>query len=210
MLGPMGFYADRVFLPVMNRVLDTTQTRRIRSEVCAPLAGEVVEIGFGTGLNLPHIPAAVTRLLAVDPLERGRTKAAKRLAGSQVPVEFIGLDGQRIPLEDDSVDQALSTWTLCSIPDAVAAVRELRRVVRPGGTFHFVEHGRAPERDERVRRWQDRLDGLQQKVACGCSLTRDIPAVVEEGGFVIEELDTYYAKGDPKTHGWMFQGVARA
>src|SRR5688572_16906370 len=159
----MGFYAERIFVPVMNRAMDTKGNRRIRAEVCAPLAGEVVEIGFGTGLNLPHLPAAVTRLLAVDPLARGRVKAAKRLAASPVPVTFVGVDGQRLPLEDDSADAALSTWTLCSIPDPVAAVREIGRVVRPGGTFHFVEHGRAPAEDQRVRRWQDRLDGLERK-----------------------------------------------
>ena len=205
----MGFYAERIFVPVMNRVMDTAANRRIRAEVCAPLAGEVLEIGFGTGLNLPHLPAAVTRLLAVDPLARGRVKAAKRLEASPVPVTFVGLDGQRLPLQDDSVDAALSTWTLCSIPDPVAAIREIGRAVRPGGTFHFVEHGRAPAEDVRVRRWQDRLDGLERKIACGCSLVREIPDIVTEGGLVIERLDTFYAEGDPKTHGWTFQGMAR-
>jgi ubiquinone/menaquinone biosynthesis C-methylase UbiE len=206
----MPFYRDHVFLPVMNRLMDTEETRRIRSEVCAPLHGEVVEIGFGTGLNLPHLPAEVSRVRAVDPLERGRLKAAGRLAETDIPVEFVGLDGQRLPLDDASADSALSTWTLCSVPDPVAAVAEIRRVLRPGGTFHFAEHGRAPEHDEGVRRWQDRLDPLQQRVACGCRLTSDIPAIMERGGLLIDELDTFYAKGDPKIFGWTFQGVAHA
>jgi ubiquinone/menaquinone biosynthesis C-methylase UbiE len=204
----VGFYRDRIFLAVMNRTMDTAETRRIRAEVCAPLAGEVVEIGFGTGLNLPHLPTAVTRLGAVDPLERGRLKAADRLAATHIPVEFVGLDGQRLELDDDSVDVALSTWTLCSIPDPVAAVREIRRVLRPGGAFHFAEHGLAPAHDERVRQWQHRLNPLQQRVACGCQLTTDIPSIVERGGLVIDRLKTFYAKGNPKIVGWTYQGVA--
>jgi ubiquinone/menaquinone biosynthesis C-methylase UbiE len=206
----MSFYRDRVFLPVMNRAMDTKETRRVRDEVCAALAGDVLEIGFGSGLNLPHLPPTVMRLLAVDPLERGRTTASERLAATAVPVEFIGLDGQQIPLADASVDAALSTWSLCSIPDPVAATREISRVLRPGGTLHFAEHGRAPAADERVRRWQDRLNGMQQRIACGCQLILDMPAVIEEAGMVVDELKTYYAKGDPKTHGWTYQGVARS
>jgi ubiquinone/menaquinone biosynthesis C-methylase UbiE len=206
----MGFYAERVFTPVMNRVMNTKETRRIRAEVCAPLAGEVLEIGFGTGHNLPFLPPAVTRLLAVDPLERGRVKAAKRLAASTVPVTFVGLDGQSLPLPDDSADMALATWTLCSIPDPVAAVREVARVLRPGGTFHFVEHGRAPADDVKVRKWQDRLDPLQQRMACGCHLARDIPSIVTDGGMVIDRLETFYAESEPKPFSWTFQGVAHA
>ena len=204
----MGFYGERVFPRIMNVVMNSKQTRRIRSEVCAPLVGEVVEIGFGSGLNLPHLPEAVVRLRAVDPMERGKVLAAKRIAATAVRVEFIGLDGQELPLQDDSVDAVLATWTLCSIPDAVAAVREVRRVLKPGGQFHFVEHGRAP--DEKVRTWQNRLNGIQNRVACGCNLNRDILALIESGGLSIERLDTYYAKGEPKTMGWTYQGIARA
>src|SRR5688500_7744164 len=129
----------------MNKACNTSEGRRIRANVCQALSGDVLEIGFGTGLNLPHLPAAVTRLRAVDPLQRGRALAAERLAEVPFPVEFVGLDGQSIELEDDCVDAALSTWTLCSIPDPVAAVREIRRVLRPGGRFHFAEHGAAPD-----------------------------------------------------------------
>ena len=191
----------------MNMACNTKETRRIRATVCAPLTGEVLEIGFGTGLNLPHLPPSVARLFAVDPLERGRDLAGERLAASHVAVEFVGLDGQSLELDDNSVDSALSTWTLCTIPDAIAAVGEIRRVLRPGGTFHFAEHGRAP--DANVQKWQDRLNGLQQRVACGCNLNRPITTIIEDGGMTITGLDTFYAKGDPKIVGWTFQGTAQ-
>ena len=166
----------------------------------------MLEIGFGTGLNLPHLQPSVKRLHAVDPLQTGRDLARGRLAASHVVVEFVGLDGQALELEDNSVDTALSTWTLCSIPDATAAVREIGRVLRPGGTFHFVEHGRAP--DPKVQKWQDRLNGVQQRIACGCNLNRPIATIIEDGGMTITSLDTFYAKGDPKILGWTYQGTA--
>ena len=136
-----------------------------------------------------------------------RDLAAERLAASDVVVEFVGLDGQTLELEDDSVDSALSTWTLCTIPDATAAVREIGRVLRPGGSFHFAEHGRAP--DANVQKWQDRLNGLQQRVACGCNMNRPITTIIEDGGMTITSLDTFYAKGAPKILGWTYQGTAQ-
>ncbi len=204
----MGFYGDRVFPRAMNRLMDTKQTREARARVCASLSGDVVEIGFGTGLNLPHLPPAVTVVRAVDPLERGRDFASARIAASPVSVEFVGVDGQSLPLGDDSVDAALSTWTLCSIPDPVAAVRELNRVLRPGGRLHFVEHGCSP--DERVLKWQRRLNPIQRRVACGCNLDRDIPSILEDGGLRVDSLTSYYMKGVPKILGWTFEGVASA
>lgn len=203
----MGFYRDQVFPRLMTVVCNTKETRRTRAAVCQPLAGEVLEIGFGTGLNLPHLGSAVTRLLAVDPMRRGPDLAAGRLSETHVSVEFVGVDGQQIELPDDSADAALSTWTLCTIPDAAAAVREIGRVLRPGGTFHFAEHGRAP--DGNVQAWQDRLNGLQRRMACGCNLNRDIPAIIEAGGMTITGLETFYAKGDPKIVGWTYQGTAQ-
>jgi SAM-dependent methyltransferase len=190
----------------MNLACNTQETRRIRSEVCAPLAGDVLEIGFGSGLNVPHLPRAVTRLRAVEPSVLARELAAERVAASHVDVDFVGLDGQVLELDDDSVDASLSTWTLCTIPDAAAAVREIGRVLRPGGAFHFAEHGRAP--DANIKKWQDRLNGLQNRIACGCNLNRDIAAIIEEGGMRITSLDTFYAKDDPKVLGWTYQGSA--
>lgn len=204
----MGFYGERVFPRAMNRLMNTKQTRETRARVCAPLSGDIVEIGFGTGLNLPHLPPAVTVILAVDPLERGRTLASERIAASPVSVEFVGLDGQLLPLADDSADAALSTWTLCSIPDPVAAVREINRVLRPGGTLHFVEHGCSP--DPGVRKWQRRLNPIQRRIACGCNLDRDIPSILKDAGLSVDSLNTYYMKGSPKILGWTFEGVAAA
>ena len=204
----MGFYGDRVLPRLINVVMDTEQIRRIRARVCAGLTGEVVEIGFGTGHNLPFLPPEVTRVRAVEPSGVGVRLARERIEHATAEVEVIGLDGQRLPLPDASVDAALCTWTLCSIPDAVAAVREVRRVLRPGGELHFVEHGLAP--DAKVRAWQRRLNPIQRRVGGGCHLDRDIGAIVEAGGLTISRLDRYYGKGEPKPFGAMYEGVAVA
>lgn len=202
----MGFYRDQIFPRAMNLVMNTPTTREIRARVCADLVGEVVEVGFGSGHNLPYLPATVTRLSAVDPSAVGARLAAQRVAASPVPVERAGLDGQSLPFADESADAVLSTWTLCSIPDAVAALREVRRVLRPGGRFHFVEHGASP--DASVRTWQDRLNPLQRRIADGCNLNRDIPALIEAGGLHIERLETYYGEGLPKLVGYIYEGIA--
>ena len=204
----MGFYDDRVLPHIINVVMNTKQTRRIRERVCSGLKGEVLEIGFGTGHNLPYLPATVTRLLAVEPSGRSVELARDRIDASPIDVDVIGLDGQRLPVADDSVDAVLCTWSLCTIPDAVAAVAEARRVLRPSGQFYFIEHGAAP--DAGVRRWQDRLNGMEQRIAGGCNLNRDITGIVEAGGMTIKSLDRYYNPGEPKAFGAMYEGVATA
>lgn len=202
----MGFYGDKVLPRVINVVMDNKHLREVRARVCAGLHGEVVEIGFGTGHNVPFLPAEVTSLRAVEPAGLGVRLAGKRMADSPVPVEVVGLDGQRLPLPDASADAVLCTWSLCTIPDPVAAVGEMRRVLRPGGQLHFVEHGRSPH--EKVRRWQDRLNGMQQRMAGGCNLNRDIPAILEAGGLTVTTLDTYYGKGEPKPYAYLYEGRA--
>ncbi|HEY2642041.1 MAG TPA: class I SAM-dependent methyltransferase [Streptosporangiaceae bacterium] len=201
----MGFYQDEIVPRITNAVMNTSEFSRIRERVAADLRGEVLEVGFGSGLNVTHYPPEVSRVLAVDPATVGRKLAAKRIAVSPVSVEFIGLDGQQIPLESASVDQVLTTWTLCSIPDVERALSEIRRVLRPGGSLHFVEHGRSPDRG--VARWQDRLTPLQRRVAGGCHLNRPIDLLVAGSGLTIARLDNYYAKA-PKTFGYMFEGTA--
>ena len=202
----MSFYGERILPRVINVVMNTKQTRTIRQRVCADLTGDVVEIGFGTGHNLPYLPSEVRSLRAVEPAGLGVQLARERIGAAGVPVQVVGLDGQHLPLEDASADAVLCTWSLCTIPDPVAAVREMRRVLRPGGRLHFVEHGRAP--DEAVRRWQDRLNGIQQRMAGGCNLNRDIPAILESGGMRVTDLDTYYGKGEPKPYGYLYEGRA--
>lgn len=202
----MRFYADQVLPRITNVAMNTKENRKIRARVCAGLEGEVVEIGFGTGHNLPYLPAEVRRLSAVEPSELSVRLARTRIDAAAVAVEIVGLDGQHLPLADNTADFVLCTWSLCTIPDPVAAVAEMRRVLRPGGTLHFVEHGRAP--DESVRKWQDRLNGLQQRVAGGCNLNRDIPALIESAGMTITHLDTYYGKGEPKPYATTYEGVA--
>jgi ubiquinone/menaquinone biosynthesis C-methylase UbiE len=188
--------------------MDTENLRRIRARVAAGLAGEVVEVGFGTGHNLPYLPPGVTRLLAVEPSRASIDRARPRIAESPVPVEVVGGDAQRLALPDASVDAALCTWTLCSVPDPVAAVRELRRVLRPGGRLHFVEHGMAP--DESVRRWQARLNPIQRRLAGGCTLDRDVLALLHRGGLTVASVRTYYGEGEPRALAAMYEGTAVA
>jgi ubiquinone/menaquinone biosynthesis C-methylase UbiE len=166
----------------------------------------VLEVGFGSGRNVPHYPTQVTRVWAVDPATLGRQLAAERVAASPVPVDDVELDGEHLPLDDASVDHVLTTWTLCTIPDVDRALAEMRRLLRPGGSLHFVEHGRAPQ--PRVARWQDRLTPVQRRVFGGCHLNRPIDALIELAGLRLEKLDNYYARG-PKPFGYMFEGVAK-
>lgn len=191
---------------LLDLVMDTEETRGIRGRVCAPRSGEVLEVGLGTGLNLPALPDAVTRLLAVDPLHRAMERASDRVADSHAELRLIGTDAQHLPLEDASVDTVLCTWSLCSIVDPVAAVREVARVLRPGGQLHFVEHGWSPDTD--VQRWQRRLDGPWSRLAAGCHIDRHIPATLEQGGLTIDSLQTYYTDSEPRFLGWTFEGHA--
>ena len=202
----MSFYSERVFPHLMDRVMDKEQNHRARTAACEGLAGEVVEIGFGTGHNLRFLPAEVTRLRAVEPSAVGVRIAAPRIAASSVPVEISGLDGQDLPFEDASADAVLCTWSLCSIPDPVRAVQEMRRVLRPGGRLHFAEHGLAP--DPPVAAWQRRLNPVQKRMAAGCHLDRDIPQILRAGGLKEVEVTHAYESGMPRAFGSLYTGRA--
>jgi SAM-dependent methyltransferase len=205
-VGGVGFYNDRVLPRLINVACGAKSSIDLRRRACAGLAGEVVEIGFGSGLNVPYYPAQVTRVSAVEPSDLAWQLAGRRIADSTVDIERSGLDGESLPFADASFDAAMSTWTLCTIPDAPAALREVRRVLRPGGTFHFIEHGLAP--DERVRKWQRRLEPLQKRLFGGCHLTRRIVNLIVVAGFTVTDVDVFYEAGAPKPFGADSLGVA--
>jgi ubiquinone/menaquinone biosynthesis C-methylase UbiE len=201
----MGLYRDQILPRVVDLTMRGDEFRSVRARVAAGLDGEVLEIGFGSGLNIPFYPAGLKRVWAVDPASAGRKLAAKRAAACAVPIEYIGLDAQTLPVGDASVDHVLSTWTLCTIPDPMLALAEIIRVLRPGGAFHFVEHGLAP--DARVARVQERLTPLQRRAFGGCHLDRPIDRLVTAAGLELTRLETYYMKGQRAVR-YTFEGVA--
>jgi SAM-dependent methyltransferase len=205
----MGVWSDRVVPRLTDRALATPAMDDLRAAVCTGLHGRVLELGFGSGLNLRHLPAAVTWLDAVEPADVAWQLSARRRAGSRVPVHRSGLDGQRLAANDESYDAVLMTFALCTIPDPAAALGEVRRVLRPGGTLHFLEHGLAP--DPGVATWQRRLDPAQQRLFAGCHLTRDVPALLADAGLEVTDLDQRYLPGPRIGRPWNYgsRGVAR-
>lgn len=202
----MGFYRDQLLPRLQNRVMDRKDLQEVRARVCSRLSGEVVEVGFGTGLNAPHYPETVQRIAAVEPSALCMRIAESRIVATPTKVDLAGITGEKLDLPSEEFDGALSTWTLCTIPDVEAALGEIRRVLKPGGKFHFVEHGRSPDAD--IARWQTRIEPPWKRIAGGCHLTRDIPELVERAGFRIEGAETYYVSGEPKIFGWTIEGVA--
>ena len=206
----MGIYAEHVLPRVIDVLCGMKVAEPLRRRVCEGLHGEVVELGFGSGHNVPYYPPTVTGVAAIEPADAGWKLAGARVAKSSVPVRRSGLDGQNLQFPDASFDAALSTWTLCTIPDVAAALGEVRRVLKPGAALHFVEHGLAPEADAGVRRWQHRLEPVQKRVFGGCHLTRPVVDLLGDAGFVITELDVFYEKGAPKAFAADSLGVAVA
>lgn len=202
----MGFYTDQILPRIIDKVTDRGEFRELRERVAEGLKGEVLEVGFGSGLNLRYLPAEVTKMLGVDPSEVGQRLASRRIAATPAPVEHVGLEGEDLPLSDESVDTALTTLTLCTIPDVDRALGEVHRVLRDGGELHFLEHGLSP--DPKVATWQHRLTPLQRRVAGGCHFNRPIDQLLTDNGFEITEIENFYMRG-PKTPGYMYRGVAR-
>ena len=202
----MGIYNNCLLPLSINWLLGRKIFLRQRKLVTKELKGIVLEVGFGTGLNLPYYPDGVKKVYAVDPCEFGRRLAAKRINNCCVPVEFVGLDGEDIPLRSKSVDVVLSTWTLCTIPGVSNALRELWRVLKSNGRLYFIEHGVSPDAD--VAKWQHRLNPLQKVVAGGCQLNREIDKLINGAGFHIDVMNNFYMNG-PSFCSYMYKGVAR-
>ena len=203
----MGFYDQHILPRLVNCACGTRPILKQREKVVPQASGTVLEIGIGTGHNLPFYDSTrVDRLIGLDPSGESWHLASKRAADLDFDVEFIGLPSERIPLENDCVDTVLVTYSLCTIPDPVTALQGMARVLRPGGSLIFCEHGQAPDAD--VRRWQDRINPMWRTLLGGCNLNRDIPSLLSAGGFLIDQMDTMYLPGTPRFAGYNVWGRA--
>ncbi len=205
----MGLWEDQLLPRVINVLLATKEASRHRREVVTGLQGTVVEIGFGSGLNVPFYPATISNVYAIEPASIGRRLSARRVQASPIPVVYVGLDGQEIPLGDEPADAVLTTFTLCTIPDVARALSEVHRVLRPGGHLHFLEHGLSP--DPTIADKQRRFNRFQQRVAGGCNLDRPIDRLVTNANFEIVDLKNDWMRGPNWFRPWnyLYKGVAR-
>lgn len=202
----MGLYAKYIFPRLMDGFMSRQEFQRLREDLLTSAEGDVLEIGLGTGLNLACYPQRVLRLRAVDPAPLLPGRVAKRSAAVSFPVEITHLSAERLPYKDGSFDCVVSTWTLCTIPDSVQALREVRRVLKPTGRFLFLEHGRSDDAATAI--WQDRLNPLQNVLGCGCNLNRPIDQLIKKAGLHIAQLDRFVMEGVPRIVGELYRGVA--
>ncbi|MGH7232468.1 MAG: class I SAM-dependent methyltransferase [Nitrospiraceae bacterium] len=202
----MGFYANHIFPRAMDWALSSPRFQKLREVTLAGVHGLVLEIGFGTGLNLPHYPKAVSKVIGVEPGSFLQAKIAERSARAAMPVNIIHVTAETLPWEDAKFDCVVSTLTLCAIPDPMAALHEVRRVLKPDGSFIFLEHGRSD--DPGVAKWQDRVNPIQRIIACGCNLNRRIDVLITESGLTMDRLDRFTLPGTPRIAGSMYRGRA--
>ena len=202
----MGFYATHIFSRLMDRVMGRREFHQLRADLLKSAQGEVLEIGLGTGLNLACYPPGILRLRAVDPTPLLPKRVATRCAAASFPVELTHLSAERLPYEAGAFDCVVSTWTLCTIPDPLAALREVRRVLKATGCLLFLEHGRSD--DARTAIWQDRLNPIQNVIGCGCNLNRRIDRLITEARLHIMRLDRFAMEGVPRIGGELYRGVA--
>lgn len=198
----MSFWEDRILPRIVDRSLSIEPIMAERQNVCKGLHGQVLELGFGTGLNIEAYPADVTSVTAIEPVDRAWEISHERRMSAAIPINRGSLDGQHIDEDEAGFDAALTTFTLCTIPDAHQALNEVHRVLRPGGVLAFLEHGLAPS--NRVARWQRRLDPIQRRIAGGCHLSRNIPAIVAESGFDITTLEQRFLPGSLVSRPWIY------
>ncbi len=202
----MGLYCKHVFPRLMDHVMHGEEFQRLRTEVLQSVAGEVLEIGIGTGLNLRHYGPNVSRVRAVDPNPMLPARVAERRGSVSFPVEISHQSAERLPYDDRTFDCVVSTWTLCTISEPLRALTEIQRVLRPEGRFLFLEHGRSD--DQKIARWQDRLNSVQNIIGCGCNLNRRIDDLIAQAGLTITQLDRFAMQGVPRIGGEMYRGTA--
>jgi len=202
----VGFFSEAIFPRLCDLLMDRPLVAKQRQRLLATAFGDVLEVGFGTGLNLPHYPAQVRRITTVDPNAGMHRLAQRRVRRSKVEVDQRVLSGERLPFEGDRFDCAVSTFSLCSIEGVGQALSEVYRVLKPGGKFLFLEHGLSPEPN--VQKWQRRLNWLEMRLADGCHLDRNMKELVAAQPFSSVEIKEFYLERTPKTHGYLYRGVA--
>ena len=202
----MGLYGRHIFPRLMDWVMSGLDFQRLRAELLQDARGEVLEIGFGTGLNLVHYPASVVRLSIVDPADLLPDRVSERISTVSFPVHTAHITAETLPYPDRQFDRVVSTWTLCTIPNPVEALREIARVLKPDGTLLFLEHGRSDDRT--VAAWQDRLNPIQNIIGCGCHLNRKIDHLIAQAGLRIMTLDRFQMEHVPRLAGEMYRGSA--
>jgi len=202
----MGLYRDHILPRITNWGMGVSFIATERKKALADVSGRVLEIGFGSGHNLPYYPSRVQSVVAIDPSTVSAKLARKRILMAPFPVEYTPLEGEKIFAPDESFDSVVSTFTLCTIPDVAAALRQLRRVLKRGGTFYFLEHGRS--QDPAVLRRQNLLNRFQKRLCGGCNLNRDIQQLIRDANFQVSALEIYYGKG-PKFSSCFYRGAAR-
>lgn len=202
----MGFYSKVIFPRFYDCVMDKPHWAKYRREQLAQVDGEILEIGVGTGLNLPHYPPHVRKIVTADPNPGMNLQLLRRIDASGIEVDNRIINSESLPFDDGEFDCIVSTLTLCSIPDVKKALSELFRVLKPGGCLAFLEHGINP--DAKTAKWQRRLNGCQRRFADGCTLTLDVPALLATQPFNSVEIDNFIMEKTPKTHGYMYRGRA--
>jgi ubiquinone/menaquinone biosynthesis C-methylase UbiE len=202
----VGFYSEVIFPRLCDLFMDRSFVAKHRHRLLATAYGDVLEIGFGTGLNLPHYPVEVRKITTVDPNAGMHRLAQRHIRQSKIEVDQRVLSGERLPFEDNRFDCAVSTFTLCSIENVEQALSEVYRVLKPGGKFLFLEHGLSPEPS--VQKWQRRLNWLEIRLAAGCHLDRNMKALVAAQPFSSVEVEEFYLERTPKTHGYLYRGMA--
>ncbi|MBI3652886.1 MAG: class I SAM-dependent methyltransferase [Acidobacteria bacterium] len=204
----MGIYAKYIFPHLLDWALGKPELGKYRQRALEPAYGKVLEIGFGTGLNLPYYPAAVQRLMAIDSEHLLQKKLAQRIKAAPLPVEFVQLDASgSLPFADAEFDCIVTTWTLCSIAEVLPALAEMRRLLKPTRRYIFFEHGRSD--DTTTARWQDRLNPVQKVIGVGCHINRPIANLISAAGFAIDTLDRFVLPKTPRLFGEMYRGTAR-